>query len=286
MILERTLPGGYVEAKKTRQGFEKMRVKGAILPPFAIQDNVTRILNIYFDRLIGEFDKLVTSLAAHNGLVTDSIPKEYAQIIRHLETMAIVTKDESLRESLDNQLMKAQQYFFKDFFEDASERIAIKVQFALDSDQVFKQNLDGIKKYYLDTAMERINEGESWLRQGFIFEFEKFINGESDGKDLPELIAKIKNESGKFSQFFARDQFSRFNKSLTLASFDAAGVTKMRWWAVNDARTRPKHHLLHNHVFDMNNLPTKWKAKDGTIINVEAENGAYLCRCCWLPVAD
>jgi SPP1 gp7 family putative phage head morphogenesis protein len=219
-------------------------------------------------------------------MVSDAIPPEYRNIISRLKSISMVTKDTALREAIDNQLYNSMGHFFKNFTEDASPRISLQIQFALDSDDVFKDKLADLHESYLDGAMKRIQEAEQWYRLGFITELTNWVEGKSDAAGLPDIIAKTKGETGKFSQFFARNEFQLFNKALTEASFKQAGVKKARWISVGDQRVSTNHRLLHGNVFEIDNLPTAWKAKNGQILNVAKEIKRPLCRCCLLPVFE
>jgi SPP1 gp7 family putative phage head morphogenesis protein len=278
---------GIIYGKGTAEGFDRMKKKGAILPPFNIQDNVTRILTQTYAETFAEFDKIIAAMSLKNGaMIADAMPPEFKQIISRLKTVSMVSKSANVREMIDRQLLDAEQYFFKNFLDDAPDRISIRVQFGLEADKVFQGKLETLREEYLDTAMDRISEGESWLRLGFITELYNWAEGKGTLDSLPNIMANVKKESGAFSQFFSRDQFSRFNRALTTASFKQAGINKFKWMSVNDQRTRRNHHLLHNHVFDLDNPPEAWKAPNGVVINVREEMNAYNCRCACIPVFD
>lgn len=304
MVIERKV-GGYVLGKNTAVGFAKMQRRGAILPPFRLQDSIARLIQNYYERVISTIDKHVTSRAIHKGTaikdalydpddplrsrtrltnrgysksntyITDPnsfIPNEYRSLFGSLVDLISGVQTEGYREALGNLLTDVESDFFRQFIDDASPRIALRVQYAIDADLLFQRNTAGIREYYLDTAFERINEGKSEIRNTFIQKMGAWINGTGDSAGLADVLEDVRQEAGRFSTFFARDQMARMNKALTLASFDVAGVSKVRWLTVGDSRVRPSHKALKGEVFPINKLPKQIHD--------------YNCRCALIPVMD
>lgn len=279
MIAPRSF-AGYLQSKGTTQGFERMRRSGIVLPPFQIEQSAAKAMRIEIEELIGQFEKeLMLGSARHGVSIQDASPATEILIanlkarLKELETTDKREGDEKLKVQFSRQLAHAQDEFFKDFFEDASERVKTRLAFALDKDKTFANRLDGIRAGYLDSAIERINGGKSFLRQQFITMLDSWIKGE--GEDLAGiegLFDNIRKEGLNFSKFFARDQFSRFNKALSLASYDEAGAKWIRWVTVQDQRVRKAHRALHGKIFRIDDLPKEY--------------GAYLCRCAFLPIFE
>jgi len=53
---------GYIYNKKTSPGFQKMKRQGIVMPPFRIEDDVTRLLTGHYDRLIKKVDQVIRSV--------------------------------------------------------------------------------------------------------------------------------------------------------------------------------------------------------------------------------
>lgn len=253
-----------------------MRRRGAILPSFRIQDATTRLIERNIMNVFEGAIKLAVAEAQHTGLslqVHDAIlPGWFRKVIRYIRKAEEWVSSDEFRESLESQFASTEHDFFTQFMEDIPEKLTLTLQFALPTSEVFKRDRDIIREYYLDTSIERIMEGQSKLRQKFIRMLEQWIMGEKEAPGVEGIMESIKKESGAFSLYFARDQFARFNKSLTVASYQAAGVTKLQWWTVGDGRTRPSHRALHGKVFSVNDIPE------------EAHD--YNCRCTFLAVLE
>ncbi len=274
MIIERKIDG-FVQGKNTAKAWMRMKNRGIILPPFQIQESLTRLVYNQYVKYFSEIEKVLTARSMHTGTsIADAeyLPMDYRKLLARLNEISEGFREESFQKAIDQQFDNAQEDFFKNFVEDASARVAVSISFALESDKIFKRNLGKIKEFYLDNAMKRIEGGQSDLRKSFIKQMSDWVAGKSDLSGLGQVIENIKNESFKFSQFFARDQFARFNKANTLASFDKAGVKKLKWWTMKDGRVRKAHKVLHGNIYDVDKLPEE--AKD------------YNCRCAFLPVFE
>lgn len=270
---------GYVFGKGTARGFEKMRRRGIVLPPFQLEQASAKLVRNEFDAMLAELSKVTIMVSGNHGVrVADNSPEEAERIVRE-----IIERMESLEESMDeedqerifislaNQLAECKREFFKDFFDDASERMKVRVGYALDKDEVFRDRLQGIQRAYLERAIDKISVGKSKLRKVFIGMFQQWLEGDRQDLDgLTDIMGKIRDEAGTFSKFFARDQFSRFNKALTLASYETAGVVGVRWVIVGDERVRRAHRMLNGNVYRVDDLPK--------------EVDDYMCRCGLLPV--
>lgn len=270
---------GYVFGKGTARGFEKMRRRGIVLPPFQIEQAAAKLVRGEFDAMLAQLSKVTIMVSGRHGVrVADNSPEEAEQVVREIiermealeETMADDDR-ERIMISLANQLAECKRAFFKDFFDDASERMKVRVAYALDKDEVFRDRINGIQRAYLERAIDKISVGKSKLRKVFIGMFQQWVEGDRDDlSGLTDIMSEIKKESGTFSKFFARDQFSRFNKSLTLASYETAGIAGVRWIIVGDERVRKSHRKLHGNIYRVDDLPK--------------EVDDYMCRCGLLPV--
>lgn len=273
---------GYLQSKGTSQGFQRMRQRGIVLPPFQVEQMAAKVVRTQIEKMIAGWRKALILEATSTGLgVKDALPELTSESVERmrarlaeLNAAAELSEDETrIRIQLSRQLAEAQEHFFADFFEDASERLKTHVAYALTKDDVFRDRLDTIRAGYLDSAAERIYQGKSDLRKKFIGIFEQWINGErQDLEGLDDLMGLISKEGGNFSRFFARDQFSRFNKALMVASYQDAGAKWIRWVTVGDARVRLSHRRLLGKIFAIDDLPKEYAEPN--------------CRCGFLAVFE
>lgn len=259
---------GFIYVKGTAKGFEKMRRQGAILPPMRILSKTAKKLQSFYT---GFLDKLDLS-----GIksVLDAEPMLFSVVERLRNQLKEVPFQETdYRKVLKRSLNETTRKFFGDFLLDAPDHIGVHVKWSLNKDDVFKDRIEGVKEYYLDTAVEKIAEGQDALRQKFIDSMQGWLEGDTqDMAGVFQIMKDIKNDGQTFSKFFARDQFARYNKALTLASFQQAGIDKVKWLTCGDQRVRPTHKALNGKVFDADNLPK--------------EIDDYNCRCALVPVED
>jgi SPP1 gp7 family putative phage head morphogenesis protein len=266
-----TKHSGYVYNSKTREGFQKMKRHGIVMPPFRIEDTVTRILTSHFDRLIDKIGKAARGMALLEKVVGDS--EEYLWNLQDSFLQSIPSDKEKLAEQLETQIDKAQLSFFDSFLDDAPDRVSLAVQFALDKDEVFQSRLDGLMEKFLKNSLERVEREENFLKSAFLMDLNDYILGKSkDLSSLKTVIEAMKETSVREARFFARDQFARLNKAMTITSLEQAGARKVEWMSVHDGRTRPSHKALDGKIFDITAIPK--------------EANDYNCRCGLAPVFD
>jgi SPP1 gp7 family putative phage head morphogenesis protein len=272
-----TRVGGYYYSRGTAKGFERMKKRGFPPPPFWFEDIMARAVQKEYDLAIDKLEDMIdrSNLPAMMG----DAPPEWLNIETMLEALAFGMVGERLKRILYKSLTRAQSDFFVEFLQDAPDKVSIATSFALDKDAVFRGRIDGIKRYYLDTAIEKIGAGQSALRQSFIDKMRNWISGESpDLGDVHRIMEGVRKEAGSFSRFFARDQFSRFHYSLALASYKEIGVKRVQWWTVKDGRVRTDrtagigkgHRERHGKIYPIDKIPDR----------------GYNCRCALLAVFD
>ena len=109
------------------------------------------------------------------------------------------------------------------------------------------------------------------MKSSFLEGLTDFILGKSDSLEgLKSVIEAMKLTSVHQSRFFARDQFAKLNKAMTITSLEQAGASHVEWITVKDGRTRPTHKALNGHIFPIDAIPE--------------EQHDYNCRCGLLPV--
>lgn len=258
-----TKHSGYVYNSKTKAGFQRMKRNGIVMPPFRIEDSVTRLLTGHYDRLLTKMAQAIKSVRMMEKVTTDSrrITTDglYQEIMGQLQDAilrSVGSDKEKLEKRLRYFLQASQDHFFENFLEDADERVRLRVEFALDKDEVFQQRMSFLMQDYLDVSLKRITWEENHLKNEFLKKLTDFALGNSpDLESIKAVMEKMRDTSVREARFFARDQFARLNKSLTLASLKAADVEFVEWWCVNDGRTRPTHRALHKKIFPINQLP-------------------------------
>ena len=240
-------------SKNTARGFPRMRRLGVVLPPFRIEQSVAAIVGMFMQTFLQKASARV--MVDQIKKVNDSL-QDIVDYLHELLTGIKPSSYEGLEKYLGPKFEEAVRYFFHDFIEDAPQHIGAGIQFSLDKDEVFKGRIEGIRKWYLNEAIERVIGGQDEMRKRFIKKVATWIEVEgSDLAGLSELLGQIEQEGQKFSRFFARDQFARFNRALTLSSLDEAGFSKVEWVTMGDSRVRSTHKRLNGKTFDIDNLP-------------------------------
>lgn len=262
--------------------FTRMRNRGAIPPPIRVIQAVIEVTMREFEAELAEIQKLVALTAAHHGVkvagTMDAEPGDYDLIVdamrerlgRRIRGDVVDANTVSM---LKKQFLDAQTDFFREFEEDANEETKARVVAAISRGDTFRNRLDTIERGYLKDAIEKIVDGKSRLRKTFIYLFSDWIRGMTpDLKGLDQVMEEVRAEGGRFSRFFARDQFSRFNRALTISTYSEAGAKWVQWAAVMDGRTRLTHRKLNGKIFAIDDLPKEYLD--------------WLCRCGLIPVFD
>lgn len=174
-------------------------------------------------------------------------------------------------QAIDNTFKTEQKDYLKRLISDADQKTSWLLQsFTIDKQKFFNDNMDAIRRLYLDNSIARIRGEEELIKRRILQKIIDYATGESDTLDLDELVKEGYTSSDHLARLFARDQMQRFNKACTLSTFKSAGVTKVKWVTCGDIRVRKSHRELNGKVFDVNNLPP--------------EVDDYNCRCGLIPV--
>jgi SPP1 gp7 family putative phage head morphogenesis protein len=201
-------------------------------------------------------------------ITTDGLYQEIMGQMQDALLRSIGSDKEKLEKRLRFFLQADQDHFFENFLDDADEKVRIRVSFALDKDEVFQQRLDFLMNDYLGTALARIKGEEDDLKNKFLRGLTEYALGNTpDLESIRDVMEEMKETSVHRARFFARDQFAKLNKSISLASFHAADAKYVEVWTVNDGRVRPTHRLLNHRVYRLDDLPK--------------ELSEYNCRCCY-----
>ena len=174
-------------------------------------------------------------------------------------------------QAIDNTFKTEQKDYLKRLISDADQKTSWLLQsFTIDKQKFFNDNMDAVRRLYLDNSIARIRGEEELIKRRILQKIIDYATGESDTLDLDELVKEGYTSSDHLARLFARDQMQRFNKACTLSTFRSAGVTKVKWATCGDVRVRKSHRELNGKIFDVNNLPP--------------ETDDYNCRCGLVPV--
>jgi SPP1 gp7 family putative phage head morphogenesis protein len=298
---------GFIYSKGTKAGFLRMKRQGIPRPLFSIQDKLAAILRSRYRTLTRKLLRdlraqcrasNITLDAASEDDTLDSLLKFFDEMKKEFEkqqeenektigrinlnTVAKKLEHQWLEEDqqempeffvkkIDDTLKQEQTDYMKRLLSDADGKTAQVLQsFAIDKKQFFDDNMEAVRKLYLDNSIQRIRYEEEDIKRRILQKIINYATGKSDELNLTDLVKEAYTSTDHLSRLFARDQMQRFNKACTLATFKSAAVTKVKWVTVGDVRVRKSHKALNGQVFDINNLPK--------------EVDDYNCRCGLVPV--
>jgi SPP1 gp7 family putative phage head morphogenesis protein len=205
-------------------------------------------------------------------VVNDAAPDEIIRRLRELLGGRLPDVGR-LRERLNAMLVGAQRSFLEDIIEDADRRTIRGIRdMSLPAREVFQARLHDLRELYLDSAVERINGESDWLKKSFLQKLVAFAEGETDTLNVTNLLEEMRRTSANRARFFARDQISRFNRSLMISTYRQAEAPYVEWLTCADERVRPEH-VKRNH---------KIYTPAGLIADPEWQS--YNCRCGFAPV--
>lgn len=191
--------------------------------------------------------------------------------------------NEDFRERMDRIFKMNQEDYMKRLFSDAGDKFAtLKTAFEIDKKKFFEDNLDNVRKLYLDNAEQRIAGELDWLKNKVLQNIVAYATGKSDTLKLTDLVKAGYEGSDYLSRLFARDQMQRFNKACTLSTFERAGVTKVKWVTCGDGRVRNKSYTDRHGVY--HRAHTELNGKIFSVDNLPIELDDYNCRCGLIPV--
>ena len=237
-------------------------------PPKKSEDETLKDLLDYFEKMKKEAEDMnkqvanqANMAAAENTLKhkwegNDSVGKE---------------KTERTREKLAGMLDLEQSEYLGRLFNDAGERMQkVLVEFSLDKQKLFNDNMEALKALYLDNSIERLTWEQEDIKRRMLERIHAYATGQSSTLKFDDLTKICYQWGDHLSRLFARDQMQRFNKALTLSTYTSAGVTKVKWVTCHDARVRESHKQLDGQIFGIRDLPV--------------ETDDYNCRCGLVPV--
>ena len=298
---------GYIYSKGTKAGFLRMQRQGIPRPLFSIEDKLAKLLRARYKALIRRLLKDLKAQCQQSNITLDKSPEEEnleehmkffeemgkQELARqeenekfigrvNLNTVANTLEHQCLEEDtpeeteffvskVDETFKQEQTDYLKRLLDDADGQTARILQtFTIDKQKFFNENMDAIRKLYLDNSIARIQGEEVLLKRKILQAIVDYATGKSETLKITDLVKEGYEQSDHLSRLFARDQMQRFNKACTLSTFRSAGVTKVKWVTCGDIRVRKSHKELNGKIFDVMNLPP--------------ETDDYNCRCGLVPV--
>lgn len=237
-------------------------------PPKKSEDETLKDLLDYFEKMKKEAEDLnkkvanqANMAAAENTLkhkweAGDSVSQE---------------KTDKTREKIAAMLDLEQSEYLGRLFDDAGERMQkVLTEFSIDKQQLFNDNMEALKKLYLDNSIQRLGWEQEDIKRRMLQRIHDYVDGTSPTLKFDDLTKIAYQWGDHLARLFARDQMQRFNKALTLSTFTNARVTKVKWVTCHDARVRESHKQLDGQIFGIRDLPP--------------EVDDYNCRCGLVPV--
>lgn len=237
-------------------------------PPKKNDDEALKDLLDYFEKMKQEAEDLNKKVAnqANMAAAENTLKHKWEE-----GDVVSPEKTEITRKKLAGMLDLEQSEYLGRLFNDAGERMQkILVEFSLDKQQLFNDNMEALKKLYLDNSIQRLGWEQNDIKRRMLERIHDYVTGASDTLKFDDLTKLAYKWGDHLSRLFARDQMQRFNKALTLSTFTSAGVTKVKWVTCHDARVRESHKQLDGQIFGIRDLPP--------------EVDDYNCRCGLVPV--
>ena len=178
---------------------------------------------------------------------------------------------ERLRARLNAQLVSETRRIISDLVEHGSSTLKDRLM-SLPSQEVFGQRIRYIRELYLDDAVKRMQGEEDDLKRTFLARLTLWAEGESKEMDITDLVQKVRETADGRARFFARDQFSKFNRSVCVASYQQADASYVEWLTSNDARVRDSHRERNHRIYTIPELLA------------DPEYHSYNCRCSYAPL--
>lgn len=243
-------------------------VQDAAIP--ADDENLEELLNFFEEmgKQLQESKKAVEEAQNKANLanVASTLEKEWFE---QMEPAPV--QDPALEKTIDLALKQDQADFLGKLLKDADDKTyEILATFSIDKQQVFNDNMEQLRKLYLDNSLARIGWEQDYIKRAMLRRITAYVTGQDDKLRLDDLTKLAYARGDHMARLFARDQMARFNKALTIATFQNGDVTKVKWVTSHDARVRQSHKDLDGKIFNLSDLPP--------------EVDDYNCRCGLVPV--
>jgi SPP1 gp7 family putative phage head morphogenesis protein len=217
--------------------------------------------------LAAEYEKLFKDLGLH------AQQGPYAVLHRLQELVGERGVDAArLRQRLNAQLVSETRRIISDLVDNGKPALREKlVSLSLPAQEVFGERIRLIRELYLDDAVKRIQGEEDDLKASFL---EKLTTwAETGGElDVADVVGRMQETAVHRARFFARDQFSRFNRSVMVAGYQEAEAEYVEVLTSNDQRVRPTHREWNHKIFTVQGYLNDPRFSD------------YNCRCGAAPL--
>lgn len=285
-----TRVAGYLYSAGTKKGFLKMERQGIPRPLFAIENQLAKVVKEYLTaelkQIVVSFKEKIKTSGVSGGKLT--LDEDGTDPLREAEKKALLgtalanleteweweeddIPDLELEHKLADIIARNREDFQKKIYTDASEKMKFIIKsFSLDKEKIYETLLKDIEEKYLLNAIARVYGTGDLLKARFVTAINDYLTGKTKKLEIKEITEQLAVSVGRMSRFFARDQLARLNKATTLATFQAAKVSKVKWVTTHDVRVRKTHKLLDGQIFPINELPP--------------ELDDYNCRCGLVPV--
>ena len=237
-------------------------------PPKKSEDETLKDLLDYFDKMKKEAEDLNKKVAnqANMAAAENTLKHKWDQGDR-----VSPEQTEKTKLKIAGMLDLEQSEYLGRLFNDAGERMQkVLTEFSIDKQQLFNDNMEALKKLYLDNSIQRLGWEQEDIKRRMLQRIHDYVDGTSPTLKFDDLTKIAYQWGDHLARLFARDQMQRFNKALTLSTFTNAGVTKVKWVTCHDARVRESHKQLDGQIFGIRDLPP--------------ETDDYNCRCGLVPV--
>lgn len=277
--LARILAGQYKKLARTLMHDIRRKIKasGIVMDAALTQDSDWREtaeenfkkLRELLDGIRTEAEEAGKEAAARTGMgfIADDLRREwFEEDQEELERL-----DVQWSGPLDKIFLDEQEDYLGRLFSDADGFTKqILGSFSIDKQKLFNDNMDALRQLYIDNSLQRIKGEEDWLKRRILERITDWATGKTDELTLDDLQKYAFNAGDHMARLFARDQMQRFNKAVTIATFENAKVTKVKWMTCGDQRVRDSHKALNGRIFDIDKIPP--------------EKDDYNCRCGLVPV--
>ena len=247
-------------------------------------DSLEDLLN-FFDEMGKEERKEADR--ANLQFVANSLESEWfdedQEELERLDNMYTGDVDEKFRPIIEKTFKAEQGDYLNRLFRDAgSEFQNVLVNFSIDKKKFFNDNMEAVRKLYVDNSLARIQGEENLIKRKMLERITDYALNKSDTLNLNDLTKEAYDTSDHLTRLFARDQMQRFNKACTLSTFISAGVTKVKWVTAGDGRVRKVGYVDKNGVFHRPHTALQGQVFD--VHNLPIEIDDYNCRCGLVPV--
>lgn len=216
--------------------------------PFALEDRLAQAVRRWHESIFAGIEEETFAIAGQYGfsrkgriLVADAAPMG---LIRRLADLIGKRGEDAakMRVRLNKELLAAERGWFTRFFQvGQAEAKEFLKSMSIPAAQVFEGRLEEMRALYLDSAVERALGEQDDLKASFLLKLNDWAEGRAEKLDVSDLVMEMQETSARRAKFFARDQYSRFERSLAVSTLQAADAPYVEVLNSNDTRVRPSH---------------------------------------------